>query len=232
MRTILMISLTVMLIASCGYRMLDNGHRVSRPAPNRAADSIPILNLGETIRLPDTRAVISLTIAKAPCQSPYGYSLLLADTRAEAARLGGNFVKVDHYGGFSRNKLYSTIYLLEPSDLTRLKDSLAAVLAAHRDSIRNVAVVHIKDYDLYAQRYIQFNHSLIDSVKGRRIKTLILHSDGFLKLGENYLTVRKGNEYFVVLTTPRIGRYTTTQKLALTDKTHFENRNLILEWTP
>jgi hypothetical protein len=226
--------LAVLLFASCGFRMVENSHRLAWPGPGNRGDSILALDPGETIRLPDSRAVVSDIIVKAPSRFGFGYTRLLAYSRSEAARLGGNLLKINAYSDVFRQKLSATIYLLSPPDLTRLKDSLAAALAAHLDSIRDIAVVHIKDYDDMGQRYIRFNHSLVDSIKGRGFdglrgagrKNLVFHMDGVLWLGDNPVAIQKGKEYYLVLSNTFIRRR-TVQRLALTDKTHFDHRNMI-----
>lgn len=210
--------------------MFDNGHRVPMPAHTPAADSILTLNFGESVRLPDFRTVVSLIIAKAPRYAEYGYTPLLADTRAEAVRLGGNLVKVEDYGGSGRKKLHSRVYLLNPSDLTRLKDSMAAAFAAHRDSIRDIAFVHIKDCGFVGWKPIRFRDTLIGeirrrtfSLRGVEAKTFILHSGGVLSIGDNNFSVQKGKEYYVVLFIESVSRHTRVERLVLTDKTRFEH---------
>jgi hypothetical protein len=236
MRTTAIISLAIILLASCGFRLFENSHRLPRPAPNNRADSILVLDLGETIRLPDSRAVVGDLIVKAPCQIEYGYTRLLAYSRFEAARVGGNLLKVNEYGGFLRQKLYATIYRLDSPDLTRLKDSLAATLASHQDSIRHIAVVHVKDFDDIGKRRIWFNGSLVDSIKGRGFdglrgvgkKTLAFHAEGVLRLGDNYVALHTGKEYYIVLRED-VGRHYVKQYLFSVDKVHFDHRNMVFE---
>jgi hypothetical protein len=230
MRTTLVISLTATLFISCGYRMFDNGYRVPMPAHTPAADSILTLNFGESVRLPDSRTVVSLIIAKAPRYAEYGYAPLLADTRAEAARLGGNLVKVEDYGGSGRKKLHSRVYLLNPADLSRLKDSMAAAFAAHRDSIRDIAFVHIKDCGFAGWKPIRFRDTLIGKIRTRTFgpgredsKTFILYSGGVLSIGDKNFSVQKGKEYYVVLYLELVSRHTNAERLVLTDKTRFEH---------
>jgi hypothetical protein len=116
-------------------------------------------------------------------------------------------VIVNAYGGFLRQKLYATIYSLARPDRTRLMDSLAAAQAAHRDSIRDIAVVHIKDYDDMGRRYIWFHRSLVDSIKG-------LGFDGLRGAGRKF-----------------VSRHSQIQRLALTDKTHFDHHSMVFEKT-
>jgi hypothetical protein len=235
MRTTIIISMIVMLFESCGFRIFENGHRIRRPTHSPAADSILTFNLGDSVRLPDSRAVVGLIITKSPTRVNYGYSFLLAETKAEAARLGGNMVRADAYHGVFRKKLYSTVYLLDPTGLARLKDSLAAVRTAHGDSIRDIAVVHIKDFRDTRQQYIRFNESVVDSVEGKgpsyrrqRTKTLILHSAGLLWIGKTHVAIQKGKEYYLVVYSYKSGMRVSEQLIS-SDKTHFEHRNMIFE---
>lgn len=210
--------------------MFDNGHRVPMPAHTPAADSILTLDLGESVRLPDSRTVVSLIIVKAPRYAQYGYTPLLADTRAEAVCLGGNLVKVEDYGGSNRKKLRARVYFIDPSDLTRLKDSMAAAFAARRDSIRDIAVVHIKNCGYIGWQPIRFRDTLIGRIRGRGFglrgvdaKTLILHSGGVLSVGDKYFSVQKGKEYYAVLFLESVSRNRSVERLALTDETRFEH---------
>lgn len=132
-----------------------------------------------------------------------------------------------------------TIYHVETADLTRLMFQIDSSNAVHRDSIRDVAMVHIKDIDDLGKRQIRLNDSLITEIKGRGFDGLrgtgrmdfAIHSAGILHLGDNSLQIQAGKEYFILLFV-RIGKHYTRQGYVLMDKEHFDNESMKFETTP
>ena len=241
MRVIVIFTLIGLLFASCGFRMYENGHRVARPTVS-SADSVLTLDLGTVTWLPDSRAVLAELTVKGPDNVDYGYNHLLAYARSAGVRLGGNLVKVNEYRSSARQKLYATVYRIDPPDLARLKDTLAVAIAAHQDSIKDLAIVHIKDYDNFGVRHIWFNDTLLGSIRGHGFsslrgagkKTLVFHTNGTLKLGTGSVAIQKGKEYFLVLWLYTGRRVTspTYRFLASLDKVHFDNRSMTFDKNP
>jgi hypothetical protein len=241
MRIIVIFTLMGLLFASCGFRMYENGHRVVQPTVS-SADSMLTLDLGAVTWLPDSRAVLAELTVKGPDNVDYGYNRLLAYARSAGVRLGGNLLKVKEYRSSFRQKLHATVYRIDPPDLARLKDTLAIAIAAHQDSIKDLAIVHIKDYDDFGVRHIWFNDTLLDSIRGPGFdglrgvgkKTLVFHRNGTLKLGTGSMAIQKGKEYFLVLWL-HVGRGVTSptyQLLASLDKVHFDNRSMTFDKNP
>jgi hypothetical protein len=144
---------TALLLSSCGWHVFENGHRVPPPLAADPSDPIITVSLSNPVPIPDTAAVISHLVIKAPFQKILNYAQIEAVARQEAARGGGNLMKVDTFHAIIQTKwmrqgIYTSVYRLSEPDLARFRLQLDSASRHYADSIRYMAIVHIRDRDM------------------------------------------------------------------------------------
>ncbi len=80
--------------------MFENGHYKGHTLPPPTRDSILTLSLSNAIPIPEAAIVVGHIIIKGPLQKFLDYEQFVIDARNEAARLGGNMIKINQFHGF------------------------------------------------------------------------------------------------------------------------------------
>jgi hypothetical protein len=234
------------LLGSCGWHVFENGRRIPRPCIPRPCvalslgaagrDSILTVSLSNTVSIPDSAIVISHVIIKGPLQRFADYDRFVAYARDEAARVGGNMMKIDQFHGMIHTKwirqgIYTTVYRMKEPDLARFSRQLDSAKKHYADSIGSMAIVHIRDRDEQGQREVYFNDSIVakirgvgfDAVRNPGRSDLVFREKGVLNVEPgppSHLDIELGKEYFILL-------YTVTSRhgygyyYQLMDKEHF-----------
>jgi hypothetical protein len=224
------------LLSSCGWHVFENGHRIPGPLPTSQGDSILTLSLSNLVPVPDSAVVISHLVIKAPFQKILDYASIESVARHEAVRVGGNLMKVDTFHAIIHTKwlrqgIYVAVYRLNATDLARLRIQLDSADRHYADSIKDMAIVHIRDRDQQGKRVVYFNDSMVatihgvgfDGVRNPGRKDLVFGQSGVLRFDPEppvHLDIKVGKEYFIVLssTATRHGYHYIYQ---LVDKEHF-----------
>jgi hypothetical protein len=224
------------LFGSCGWRVFENGHYKTHSLPPLTRDSILTVSLSNTIPIPDSAIVVSHTIIKAPLQKFVDYNQFVIYARNEAARLGGNMMKINQFHGLIQTKwirqgIYTTVYRMKEADLARFTWQIDSAKKHYADSIRSMAIVHIRDRDVQGERVVYFNDSMVTKMKGVGFdgvrnpgrSDLVFRQKGVLRVGPAppyHLDIELGKEYFILVftTTSRYGYHYYYQ---LMDKEHF-----------
>ena len=224
------------LLGSCGWRVFENGHYKTHSLPPPTRDSILTVSLSNAIPIPDSAIVVGHTVIKAPLQKFFDYDLFVTYARNEAARLGGNMMKINTFHGLSQTKwirqgIYTTVYRMKEPDLARFQQQLDSAQRHYADSIRGMAIVHIRDRDAQGQREVYFNDSIVATIKGVGFDAvrnpgrsdLVFREKGVLRVEPDppyHLDIELGKEYFILLymVTSRKGY---SYHYQLMDKEHF-----------
>jgi hypothetical protein len=224
------------LLGSCGWRMFENGHYKTHLLPPPTRDSILTVSLSNAIPIPDSAIVVGHTVMKAPLQKFVDYDRFVTYARNEAARLGGNMMKINTFHGLIHTKwirqgIYTTVYRMKEPDLARFQQQLDSAARHYADSIRSMAIIHIRDRDIQGERVVYFNDSIVARIKGVGFDAvrnpgrsdLVFRQKGVLRVGPappSHLDIELGKEYFILLYmgTSRQGFHYYYQ---LTDKEHF-----------
>ncbi len=216
--------------------MFENGHYKTHLLPPPTRDSILTVSLSNAIPIPDSAIVVGHTVMKAPLQKFVDYDRFVTYARNEAARLGGNMMKINTFHGLIHTKwirqgIYTTVYRMKEPDLARFQQQLDSAARHYADSIRSMAIIHIRDRDIQGERVVYFNDSIVARIKGVGFDAvrnpgrsdLVFRQKGVLRVGPappSHLDIELGKEYFILLYmgTSRQGFHYYYQ---LTDKEHF-----------
>ena len=224
------------LLGSCGWRVFENGHYKTDSLPPSTRDFILTVSLSNTIPIPATAMIIGQTTIKAPLQKFFDYDQFVIYARNEAASMGGNMMKINAFHGLIQTKwirlgIYTTVYRMKEADLAQFSRQLDSAEKHYADSIRSMAIVHIRDRDLQGQRVVYFNDSVVagirgvgfDGVRNPGRSDLVFRQKGLLRVSPDpplQLDIELGKEYFILLymETSRHGYHYNYQ---LMDKEHF-----------
>ena len=228
------------LLGSCGWRVFENGHYKTDSLPPSTRDFILTVSLSNTIPIPATAIVIGHTMIEAPFEaSAYDYEdydFFVTAARNEAARLGGNMMKINQFHGvigtkWSRQAIYTTVYRMKQPDLERFAWQMDSAKRHYADSIGSMAIVHIRDGDWMRHRVVYFNDSMVARLHGVGFENtrrpgrsdLVFRQKGALRVvpgSPSLLDIELGKEYFILL---HIGgrRSRTRYYCELMDKEHF-----------
>ncbi len=226
----------VLLFSSCGWRVFENGHYKTHSLPPPTPDAVLTVSLSNTIPIPATAIIIGQTTIKAPLQKFVDYDQFVIYARNEAASMGGNMVKINGFHGliqtkWIRQEIYATVYRMIEADLAHFSGQLDSAEKDYADSIRPMAIVHIRDRDIQGQRVLYFNDSIVANIRGVGFdgvrnpgrNDLVFRQKGVLSVSPDpplHLDIELGKEYFILLYmgTSRHGyRY----YYQLMDKEHF-----------
>lgn len=223
---------------SCSFRVFENGHFETNRLPKPVSDSVLELSLSNNVKIPDSAIEIVKTVIKAPLQKLYSYNDLVIYAKYEASKLGGNVIKVTEFHGlfgtiYLRQAIFTTVYKINDPALSIFKKQLDSEKKAYSDSIKTIAIVHLKDFDDQGKRPIFFNDTMIAKIKGVGFdsvrkpgrKDFVFHQDGVLGIDKERLDIKIGNEYFIVLYTT-LGKHTFYYHYKIVDKEHFNNKLL------
>lgn len=232
-------AIIAMLLSSCGWHAFENGHRVRPFLPEPVIgrrDSVLTVSLSNPVPIPDTAVVISHLVIKAPFQKILDYAVIEGVARQEASRLGGNLIKVHTFHAmihtrWLRQGIYASVYRLNEADLIRFQQQLDSADRHHADSIKQMAIVHIRDRDLEGKRVVYFNDSIVatlhgvgfDGVRKPGRKDLVFWKRGVLRCGPAPpmdLEIRLGKEYFILLFCT-MAKHGFRYQYQLVDKEHF-----------
>ena len=226
------------LATSCSYRVLENGHFESNRLPKPVSDSVLVLSLSNNVLIPDSAIEIARTEIKAPFQKLNEYEDMVKYAKYEAGKLGGNVIKVTDYHGlfgttYLKQAIFTTVYKINEPTLSIFKKQLDSVKNAYDDSIKKIAIVHLKDLDDQGKRPIYFNDTLIAKIKGVGFdsvrkpgrKDFVFNENGILGIGAEKLDIKIGNEYYIVLYSIT-GRHVFHLHYKIVDKEHFNYKLL------
>jgi len=228
MLKILFIPIIFITFFSCSVNITENGQKLIVPmVDGNFKDTVLVVGLSGTVKIPDSTAAATQVVVKAPLQSYYGYSRMLAYAKASANKLGANAIVVNQYrpligSGSLRDAMYASAYKLSPDAYMALAAALNSVAKLALDSLKQICVVHIKDRDEQGHRLIFFNDTLVGQIKGvgfdgfRKpgLKDFTFRQNGTLKFqwtvydsnmnlaDSNSIHVTIGNEYYIVLYIP------------------------------
>jgi hypothetical protein len=225
------------LLGSCGWRVFENGHYKTHLLPPPTRDSILTVSLSDTTPIPGSAIVVGHTIIKAPLQKFFEYDRFVTYARDEAARLGGNVMKINTFHGLLQTKwirqgIYTTVYRMTEPDLVRFQQQLDSAKRHYADSIRSMAIVHIRDRDEQGEREVYFNDSLVARIKGVGFdgvrnpgrSDLVFRQKGVLRVGPgppSHLDIELGKEYFILLYMVTTSKKRFGYYYLLMDKEHF-----------
>jgi hypothetical protein len=224
------------LLSGCGWRVIEPGHGQSHGVPPPAPDSVLTVSLSNDIPIPESAIVVSHVIIKAPLQKFFEYEQFVTDARNEAARLGGNMIKINSFHGlihtkWIRQSIFVTVYRMKEADRTDFVRQLDSAERHYADSIRLVAIVHIRDRDEQGQRVVYFNDSVVakmhgvgfDAVRNPGQSDLVFRQRGVLRVEPappTGLDIELGKEYYILLYM-EMGRRRYSYHYQLMDKEHF-----------
>ena len=224
--------IVVLLFSSCGWRVFENGRYKGHTLPPPARDSILTLSLSNAIPIPDQAIVVSHIIIKGPLQKFLDYDQFVIDARNEAARVGGNMIKINQFHGLLRQGIYATVYRMDGAGLARFRQQLDSADRHYADSIRSMAIVHIRDRDMYGNRVVYFNDSVVaslhgvgfDAVRSPGLRDAVFRQEGVLRVEPGppfHLDIELGKEYFILLHSELHKGGTTTYYYEMMDREHF-----------
>jgi hypothetical protein len=225
------------LLGSCGWRVFENGHYKTHSLPPPTRDSILTVSLSNAIPIPDPAIVVAHTVIKAPLQKFEDYDRFVTYARNEAARLGGNVMKINTFHGLIRTKwirqgIYTTVYRMKEPDLARFQQQLDSAGRHYADSIRSMAIIHIRDRDVQGERVVYFNDSIVarmkgvgfDGVRNAGRSDLVFRQKGVLRVEPDppyHLDIELGKEYFILMYMVTTSRKGYGYYYQLMDKEHF-----------
>jgi hypothetical protein len=228
--------IVAILFSSCGWRVFENGRYKSHSLPSSTHDFVLTVSLSNAIPIPDSAIVISHTIIKAPLQKFVDYDQMVSYARNEAARLGGNLMKIDQFHGLIHTKwirqgIYTTVYRMKEPDLALFSRQMDSAQTDHTDSIQSMAIVHIRDRDIQGKRVVYFNDSIVATIRGVGFdgvrepgrSDLVFRQNGVLRAEPDpplHLDIELGKEYFILLYMEP-GRQGFHYYYQLMDKEHF-----------
>jgi len=228
--------IVTILFSSCGWRVFEDGHYKTHSLPPPTLESILTVSLSNATPIPDSATVVSRTIIKAPLQKFLDYDQFVIYARNEAARLGGNMMKINQFHGLIHTKwirqgIYTTVYRMKEPDLARFTWQLDSAKRLYTDSIRSMAIVNIRDPDMQGARVVHFNDSIVarlkgvgfDGVRNPGRSDLVFREKGVLRMTPeppSHLDFELGKEYFIVLTS-EFRRHEMAYFYELMDKEHF-----------
>lgn len=224
--------IVVLLFCSCGWRVFENGHYKGHTLPPPTRDSILTLSLSNATPIPDPAIVVSHMIIKGSLQKFMDYDQFVVYARNEAARVGGNMIKINQFNGFLRQRIYATVYRMEEPDLAHFSWQLDSAKKQYADSIRSMAIVHLRDRDETGDRMVYFNDSIVAKLHGVGFDAMskpgrtdaVFREKGVLRVEPgppSRLDIELGKEYFIVLHTSYHRGGTTIYSYELMDKEHF-----------
>jgi hypothetical protein len=200
------------LFCQCHFKIYENEHFVSNHVPRTNSDSVSTLSIYNKSKIPCLAVEIGKIVIKPPFEYHYKYDTMVDYAKHTAAWLGGNVVKVKNYRSkgnvFRRQAIFATVYRMDNGTLGLLQEHMDSTSKSYSDSIKDMAIVHIKDYFNEATRPIRFKDSLIGNIRGvggvfhsRKPvqKDLVFSTNGILAIGSLTLNIKTGNEYFLLL---------------------------------
>ncbi len=218
---------------SCSFRVFENGHFVTNRLPKPISDSVLELSLSNNVKIPDSAIELGKTAIKAPFQKLYAYEGMVTYAKYEAGKLGGNVIKVTEFHGifgtiYLKQAIFTTVYKINEPALSIFKKQLDSAKKAYDDTIKTIAIVHLKDFDDQGKRPIFFNNTMIAKIKGVGFdsvrkpgrKDFIFHQDGILGIDKERLDIKIGNEYYILLYTT-LGKHAFYYHYKIVDKEHF-----------
>src|SRR5262245_57659094 len=114
-------------------------------------DTVICLKISDHRKLPDPGFLISTIHLSLPeARWPHNYDSLLNFIKQLARQQGGNVIKVSHemYSVFlSRLSMDVQVFSLEDPFLSTYKASIDSAADAYKDSIKNISIVRLINYD-------------------------------------------------------------------------------------
>jgi len=201
-------------------------------------DTVICLKFSDHRKLPDSRFLISTMHIRLPEPGwPKNYDSILNYVKDLARPQGGNVIKIVYETiPFWRGHLAMDVqvFSLEEPSLSYYKATLDSAENAYKDSIKNMAIVRLRDVDDGAKRTIFFNGALMGRIHGigqlgsRKPghKTFVFNTEGVLRFKYWWFTsdsihIVPGNEYNIEFYTLWHFRAVLT-RWALRDKDYFE----------
>jgi hypothetical protein len=228
--------IVVLLFSSCSWRVFENGQYKGHTLAPPTRDSILTLSLSHATPLPDSAFIVSHIIIQAPWQTFVDYDRYVTDARNEAARLGGNVIKINQFHALIHTKwirqaVYATVYRMDERGLVWFRQQLDSADGHYADSMRSMAVVHIRDRDISGKRVVYFDDSIVARIHGvgfdglRRPGNmdLVFRGKGVLRVEPGspaQLDIELGKEYFMLLYSST-SRHGYVYQYELMDKEHF-----------
>jgi hypothetical protein len=227
----------ILTLVSCGLRV--SNHLYIATKQNQVVDSVLILNNLEDINFTNPSNLICETEIIGPLQKNYDYIRLLEYAKNGARKQGGNVVKIIYYHGLFETKylrcsLKVKTFYLDSNSLSTIKAQLDSTQKVYQDSIKDMSIIHIKDYDDQGERSVFFNDSLVANLKGpgfdsmrkRGQKDFVFDKEGVLKIdGIEKMKIEMGKEYYIVLYTT-LNRHTFNYQYKFETKDVYENNPL------
>lgn len=236
MRQTSLITLFILLIYSCNFRIYTDNKKTARlkeDNKNWKSSNHSCLVFHITDSLPESLTYINTTKIKAPFvwfnpASPNNVMTEIA--KNQAAKISANVIKVVDYG--KPNYTFTVkMYRLNNKSFTEYKKKLDSLKIESEKTDKNFCVVHIRSF-CWVRGLIYFNDSLVGNFHATTNNRTLSHihtldfklaSEGFLsaqrKIENNIyykgIWLLKGNEYYLELVISKHGNY--LQKISKDD---------------
>ncbi len=230
---ILIFCLTILFI-SCRLQIITQTR--SYADSGKKIDSVIILDLSDRSKLPDSVYLVNWTKFKLPVMSTLDYYGLMDTVKEVATKKGCNVVKIiSDKKKFSRFLLETQMFYLGKKSFEVFTSKIDSASKAYRDSIKNIALVHIRDYDDLGERTIHYNDSLVgkirrvgfDSVRKPGQKDFTFGEAGILRFDEaDSISITLGSENYIVLYT-LFGKHTYHKKYKSVNADMYHHKDLL-----